>query len=74
VGVVSGDTVTLNTGGAAGAFGNGSVGTGKTVTVSGLALSGADAGNYSLTQPVTTANITNQRTDGLRDHCEQQGL
>src|SRR5439155_16359040 len=53
-----GDTVTLNTVGAAGAFANASVGTGKTVTVSGLALSGADAGNYSLTQPVTTANIT----------------
>jgi len=28
------------------------------VTVSGLAISGTDAGNYSLTQPATTADIT----------------
>ena len=34
------------------------VGTGKTVTVSGLTIGGADAGNYTLTQPTTTANIT----------------
>jgi hypothetical protein len=49
------------------------VGTGKTVTVSGLALSGADAGNYMLTQPVTTANIT---TKGLTvsGHRQQQDL
>ncbi|MBI5702098.1 MAG: hypothetical protein HZC39_01090, partial [Chloroflexi bacterium] len=58
VGVVSGDTVTLNTASATGAFSDKSVGTGKTVTVSGLSLSGADAGNYSLTQPTTTADIT----------------
>src|SRR5204862_4856906 len=36
------------------------VGTGKTVTVSGIALSGAAAGNYALatTTATTTANIT----------------
>src|SRR5206468_10701300 len=62
VGVVSGDTVTPNTASAVGTFADENVGTGKTVTVSGLALSGADAGNYMLTQPVTTANIT---TKGL---------
>src|SRR5207245_1175461 len=62
VGVVSGDTVTLNTASAAGTFADENVGTGKTVTVSGLTLSGSDAGNYTLTQPVTTANIT---TKGL---------
>ena len=28
------------------------------MTVSGLSLTGADAGNYILTQPTTTANIT----------------
>jgi hypothetical protein len=58
VGLVSGDAVTLNSAGAAGAFVNANVGTGKTVTVSGLTLSGADAGNYTLTQPAATANIT----------------
>jgi len=58
VGLVSGDAVTLNTGSATGAFANANVGTSKAVTVSGLTLSGADAGNYTLTQPAVTANIT----------------
>jgi len=58
VGVVGSDNVTLNTGSAAGAFVDANVGTGKTVTVSGLTISGDDVGNYSLTQPTTTANIT----------------
>jgi trimeric autotransporter adhesin len=58
VGVVAGDTVTLVTGGAAGAFGNKVVGSGKTVTIAGLALGGPDAGNYLLTQPTATASIT----------------
>jgi hypothetical protein len=34
------------------------VGTAKPVTVSGLTLDGADAVNYALTQPSTTADIT----------------
>src|ERR1035441_7624253 len=58
VGTVSPDVVTLNTAGAAGAFTNPDVGTGRTVLVSGLSLSGADAGNYTLTQPTTSASIT----------------
>jgi hypothetical protein len=58
VGVVGSDDVTLDTSGAVGAFDTANVGTGKTVTVSGLVLTGADAGNYSLTQPTTTADIT----------------
>ncbi|MFZ5882703.1 MAG: beta strand repeat-containing protein, partial [Chloroflexota bacterium] len=58
VGVVSGDSVTLNTASAAGTFSDKNIGAGKTVTVSGLTLSGADASNYSLTQPTTTADIT----------------
>ena len=57
-GVVSGDSVTLGTGGASGAFLSKTVGTAKTVQISGLTISGADAGNYSLTQPTTTADIT----------------
>jgi hypothetical protein len=56
-GVVSGDSVSLG-GTASGTFADKNVGTGKTVTVSGLALSGADAGNYTLTPPTTTASIT----------------
>ena len=51
VGAVTGDAVTLDTTGATGAFTDAEVGTGKMVLVSGLTLSGADAGNYTLTQP-----------------------
>jgi len=58
VGIVSGDTVSLNNGSAAAVFADKNVGTGKTVTISGLTIGGTDAGNYSLTQPTTTANIT----------------
>src|SRR5215208_8079418 len=57
-GVVSGDTVSLVTSGASGSFANKSVETGKTVTISGLSLSGAGASNYTLTQPTATADIT----------------
>ena len=56
--VFSGDTVTLNTGAALAAFANKNVGTNKVVTVSGLTLAGASVGNYTLTQPTTTAIIT----------------
>src|SRR5204863_282288 len=58
MGVASGDTVTLATGGATGTFASAAVGTNKTVTVSGLTIGEADAGNYTLTQPTTTADIT----------------
>ena len=58
MGVVAGDVVTLDASGATGTFDTKDVGTGKTVSVSGLLLSGADAPNYILTQPSTTADIT----------------
>ncbi|MBM3863318.1 MAG: hypothetical protein FJ385_05090, partial [Verrucomicrobia bacterium] len=55
VGVVEGDTVTV---GGGGSFANANAGTGIAVTAA-LSLGGADAGNYSLTQPEgLTANIT----------------
>ena len=54
----SGDNVALS-GTASGAFGNKNVGANKTVTVSGYALTGADAGNYTLVEPTgLTASIT----------------
>ncbi len=57
VGAIGGDAVSL-TGGTA-TFDNANVGTGKTVTLAGATLSGADAGNYSLTSvATTTADIT----------------
>ncbi|WP_354296007.1 YDG domain-containing protein [Sphingomonas sp. 1185] len=53
------DVVTLSKAGAVGAFADKNVGTGKTVTASGYAISGTDAGNYTLVQPTAlTANIT----------------
>ena len=57
-GVISGDTVRLA--GVSGSFDSKNVGTNKTVTISGGALSGSDAGNYSLgaTGGSTTADIT----------------
>ena len=57
-GVVGGDTVTLSSASATGAFATKTVADGKSVTASGFSISGADSGNYSLTQPATTANIT----------------
>ncbi len=57
VGVVGGDTVTLS-GTPTGAFASAGVGTSLTVNVSGLSISGAGAGNYTLTQPGLMANIT----------------
>jgi predicted RNA-binding protein len=56
-GVLAGDTVTY-TGGTA-TFDTRNVGTGKTVTATGLGLSGADAGNYSVNSGAgTIAKIT----------------
>lgn len=56
--IVLGDTAILDTSGATGAFDDKNVGTGKTVTIAGLFINGADAGNYILTQPTATASIT----------------
>jgi filamentous hemagglutinin family protein len=55
---MTGDTVSINSGGASATFANANVGSSKTVTATGYALSGADASNYTLTQPTTAANIT----------------
>src|SRR6266852_918644 len=51
-------TVTLNSASATANFASSTVGTAKTVTVSGLSLSGADAANYTLSQPSASADIT----------------
>ncbi|HVT82034.1 MAG TPA: YDG domain-containing protein, partial [Phycisphaerae bacterium] len=60
VGVVAGDAanVTLVKTNASGNFADANVGNGKTVTLSGLTISGSAAANYTITQPTTTANIT----------------
>lgn len=57
VGVVGGDTVTVNGGTAT--FDNKNIGTGKTVTATGMTLGGADAAKYSFDGTGTgTADIT----------------
>ncbi len=58
-GAVSGDDVSLVVDDASAAFASPNVGTSLPVTVSGYAITGADAGNYTLTQPSDlTADIT----------------
>ena len=52
-GMVAGDTLSLA--GASGAFANKNAGTGKTVLITGVALSGADAANYTLATNTASA-------------------
>jgi hypothetical protein len=56
-GVVGADAVSLS-GSPAFAFASANVGTGITITTTGYTLSGANAANYTLTQPSLSANIT----------------
>ncbi len=57
-GIVNNDSITLNTAGVTAVFADSNVGTNKTVTLSGLTLSGTAATNYTLTQPTALASIT----------------
>ncbi len=57
----TGDAVTLG-GTVAATFADPNVGTAKAVTVTGLTLSGADAGNYTLTQPAGLMADINARS------------
>jgi hypothetical protein len=58
-GVVSGDDVSLDADDASAAFASPNAGTSLLVAVSGYAITGADAGNYTLAQPSgLTADIT----------------
>ena len=80
-GVLSGDTVTCSAGSAA--FATSAVGTGKTVTASGITLGGVSGANYALSgttatttakQPVTYALLVIFTVDpftGERPHDQQ---
>ena len=57
VGVISPDAVSL-TGTPIYTFGTANVGTGISITTTGYSLTGANAGNYTLTQPSLSGNIT----------------
>lgn len=64
--VVAGDTVALATTGATGTMADKNVGTAKAVTVSGLALTGTDAGNYTVTDAsAATVDITPRPINAL---------
>jgi hypothetical protein len=69
IGFINGDSVGLTQTALFTGTGAKNVGNGKSVSVSGIALDGADAGNYALagTATTTTANITPKplRIDGL---------
>lgn len=56
-GVISGETVSAVTP-TSGTITDANVGSGKIVTISNIDLTGADAGNYTLTQPAVTVNIS----------------
>ncbi len=70
----TGDAVVLDTTGATGSFADKNAGLAKAVTVSGLALSGADAGNYSVsdasgaTADITPAPLTVTANDDSRTY------
>src|ERR1019366_5279345 len=68
-GVIGGDAVGINAGGVSGSIANKNVGVGKSVTVNGVALNGAGAGNYTVSdasgatatitpRPITSTGIT----------------
>lgn len=58
-GIFGADTVSLDPSSASSNFDNKNVGTNKTVTISGLALTGANAANYTISgSATTTADIT----------------
>ncbi|MFA6924627.1 MAG: YDG domain-containing protein [Bacteroidales bacterium] len=57
-GVIGTDVVVLGSSGAVGNFTTKNIGNGKIVVMDGFTISGADASNYILMQPVSTANIT----------------
>ena len=57
-GTIGGDAIALDQSARAGAFADKNVGTPKSVAVTGLVLTGADATNYHLVAPTLTASIT----------------
>jgi hypothetical protein len=68
LGAIDGDTVSLDTTNTTSSFDNKNVGENKTVTISTLALSGEDAANYSISDQLTSANIT-KKTLTATDIC-----
>ena len=59
-GLLTGDAVTVDSTSASAAFADAHAANGKTVSITGLTLTGADAGNYSVANLGTTASIARQ--------------
>ncbi|MBB5369149.1 MULTISPECIES: YDG domain-containing protein [unclassified Janthinobacterium] len=72
-GMVAGDALSLAGGPVRGAFSDKNAATGKIVTISGLGLGGADAGNYILAsnQAITTASISQAALTVKVDNAEK---
>ncbi|MBM3639430.1 MAG: hypothetical protein FJW98_08390, partial [Actinobacteria bacterium] len=58
VGKITGDNVTVDSSSASATFDTKNVGTSKVVSVVGVTIGGGDSGNYTLTQPTLSADIT----------------
>lgn len=75
-GVIAGDIVRLNASGATGAFDTPAIGSSKTVLVSGLALAGEDAANYSLPSPYAITGMgiitSNQPSEAAKTTAVEQ--
>ena len=56
-GLLTGDAVLVDSSAVTAAFANARAGNGKTVNIAGMTLTGSDAGNYSVSNLSTTANI-----------------
>lgn len=60
VGIINDDEVTIDANAVTASFADKNVGTGKSVTASGYALSGPDVGNYTVSQPTGLTGIITQ--------------
>jgi hypothetical protein len=69
---VAGDSFTINN--ASAAFSDKNAGTGKTVTVAGITLSGADAANYALNPTVTTTAAITPRAITITADAETKAF
>ncbi len=65
--IVSGDNVTIDVAKATGTFDTKNVGTGKTVTITGIALGGADKDNYTLTSDSANATASITASSSITD-------
>ncbi len=71
-GVIAGDIVSVDVSGAVGTMADDAAGEDKAVTVSGVKLAGADAGNYTLTSQPTGVTVTISEAHTLPDPVDEE--